>query len=568
VKWIPILPIPVDALPQPEEHPTLGKAIMTWTYRDKDGQPLFYVNRFNTPDGRKETRPLSFCKKGDSCAWRWQGLTKPRPLYHLDKLAANPQATVIICEGEKAADAAGRLFPLPDHVVTTSPNGAQSPAKADWSHLEARTVWLWPDNDDSGRKYAGKVAELLKKAGARGIKFLHVPGDHPPGWDAADALAEGWQASKGFELLDVHVEQVNGAGEAKESLYEVVACLAALLPLEYDQRREEEAKKLGVRVSTLDKAVAIARKRKHRDHTKAAPKAAFSRLHPFRGDLGVDILSLVDDAISRLGYGGDRKPVVLQYLNATSRLLYFVRGNLLSHSQVIGPASGGKNYLIDTALALLPKDSFLKMDASTPKALIYHGGDLKHRVVFFTEVDSLPLSEGSGQGLGDGDSRSTAASAIRSLLSEGELSFFVVERDPETGNFVTKQIHKPGPTVLLTTTTKAIKGQLGTRLWEMALAESDEQITKALKVQAARELYRESYTPVQLIEYQGHLQDLAPWDVIIPYADELVDSLTYKGMDTRIQRDYQRILALIKSVTVLRHHLRNRDSNDRWGSDG
>jgi hypothetical protein len=121
-EWTPILPIPVDAPPPLEKHPTFGKPVMIWTYRDKDGQPLLYVYRFNKADGSKETRPLSFCKNGDAYAWRWQGLPKPRPLYNLDQLTANPIATVIICEGEKSADAAGRLFPLPDHVATTSPN--------------------------------------------------------------------------------------------------------------------------------------------------------------------------------------------------------------------------------------------------------------------------------------------------------------------------------------------------------------------------------------------------------------------------------------------------------------
>ena len=37
----------------------------------------------------------------------------------------------MIVEGEKAADAAAEL--LPDFVVTTSPFGAKSAGKADWS---------------------------------------------------------------------------------------------------------------------------------------------------------------------------------------------------------------------------------------------------------------------------------------------------------------------------------------------------------------------------------------------------------------------------------------------------
>ena len=53
----------------------------------------------------------------------------PRPLYGLDRLAARPDAPVIVCEGEKAADAAERLFP--EYVAVTSPNGAGSPHCAD-----------------------------------------------------------------------------------------------------------------------------------------------------------------------------------------------------------------------------------------------------------------------------------------------------------------------------------------------------------------------------------------------------------------------------------------------------
>lgn len=49
----------------------------------------------------------------------------------------------------------------------------------------------------------------------------------------------------------------------------------------------------------------------------------------------------------------------------------------------------------------------------------------------------------------------------------------------------------------------------------------------------------------------------------VPFARALVDELVYQGMDPRIQRDTQRILALIKSVAVLRHHDRERDEAGR-----
>jgi len=55
---------------------------------------------------------------------------------------------VIVCEGEKAADAAIELFP--DHVAVTSPHGSQGAEKADWSPLSRRDVTIWPDADEAG----------------------------------------------------------------------------------------------------------------------------------------------------------------------------------------------------------------------------------------------------------------------------------------------------------------------------------------------------------------------------------------------------------------------------------
>jgi hypothetical protein len=158
-------------------------------------------------------------------------------------------------------------------------------------------------------------------------------------------------------------------------------------------------------------------------------------------DLGQeDHLALVDQAIKNLGYGGDTKLPRLLYLSYTSRLLAFDVGNMLAHGQVVGALSSGKNYAIDTVLALVPIGAYLKIDAGSPKALIYCDEDLRHRIVAFTEADSLPISEGRGKSLADGDSRSTATSALRNLASDGYLSYDIVERDPDSGQYVTRHI--------------------------------------------------------------------------------------------------------------------------------
>ena len=99
----------------------------------------------------------------------------------------------------KAADAAADL--LPGFVSVTSPNGAQSPDKADWLALKGRTVFIWPDADQPGEVYAREVARLAYAAGARRVSIMNLallaqqrtpPGDElPQGYDAADCLAEG-----------------------------------------------------------------------------------------------------------------------------------------------------------------------------------------------------------------------------------------------------------------------------------------------------------------------------------------------------------------------------------------
>ena len=63
---------------------------------------------------------------------------------------------------------------FPDHVCTTSPFGALSAAKADWTPLHGRTVVIWPDNDAAGLQYAADVARLVP-----GAKVVPVPASFP-----------------------------------------------------------------------------------------------------------------------------------------------------------------------------------------------------------------------------------------------------------------------------------------------------------------------------------------------------------------------------------------------------
>lgn len=218
-KWMPVLPIPSEAMRKvPQMHRQHGKPSNVWIYRAADGQPMMVLYRFNLgPDDsgtpRKVFAPLTWCRHSGngSPSWRWQMLPEPRPLLRLDELANRSAAPVVLCEGEKSADAAAEL--LPGYVATCWPNGTNSWQKADFAPLAGRDVLLWPDNDAPGLKCMDALAEHLRQLGAASVRLMALAvfsqhpglnGDSPtfaPGgeWaegdDAADALAKGWTAS-------------------------------------------------------------------------------------------------------------------------------------------------------------------------------------------------------------------------------------------------------------------------------------------------------------------------------------------------------------------------------------
>ena len=203
-----IMPIPDSA---ERTRPTflgskLGTPTFTWSYRNAQGQVMFYVNRFMTDTG-KSYLPLIYCKDSSGFQqWKCLAPPAPRPTYGLDRLAANPKAIVIFNEGEKSADATQRLFP--EYVAVTTMNGAKSPEKTDFTPFAGRKVYIAPDNDEAGTAYVVKLVQLLSGVGAEVLGVLRLDmfkkGGLPlaDGYDLADAEADGWTAEALVKLGD------------------------------------------------------------------------------------------------------------------------------------------------------------------------------------------------------------------------------------------------------------------------------------------------------------------------------------------------------------------------------
>lgn len=163
----------------------LGEPARIWPYKDSDGSILGYIARYETPEG-KQIRCWSWGSRGgDSARWGCGHWAKPRPLYGLDRLAARPEAPVLVVEGEKACDAASALLPL--YVVIAWPGGSNAWHKADWAPVRERKILLWPDNDAPGIECMEKLAAVLSdpKGYACSVRILD-PGGVADGFDAAD----------------------------------------------------------------------------------------------------------------------------------------------------------------------------------------------------------------------------------------------------------------------------------------------------------------------------------------------------------------------------------------------
>lgn len=186
-----LMPVPEGTNPpaaHERKHYRHGTPTQQWAYRNADGCLLFYIYRFDT-DTDKQVLPLTYRQDSKGTGWRWKGITgdTPRPLYGLDRLAARPDAPVLIAEGEKAADAAGEH--LPDVVAVTWMGGTNATRKADWAPLKGRRVIVWPDADEPGRKAAADIIQRLTGIAAE-LAQITPPDGKPDGWDAADATQE------------------------------------------------------------------------------------------------------------------------------------------------------------------------------------------------------------------------------------------------------------------------------------------------------------------------------------------------------------------------------------------
>jgi hypothetical protein len=252
------------------------------------------------------------------------------------------------------------------------------------------------------------------------------------------------------------------------------------------------------------------------------------------------ILDLFERDVRRCGVVGEERLAATVYLALTSRLL----DNTVSVA-VKGTSSSGKSFTVETTSRFFPSSAFIAMTAMSERALVYMKESYSHRTLILYEAAALR----------EGAENNLTAYFVRSLLSEGRISYPVTTRDKE-GNWTTKTIVKEGPTnLVLTTTATQLHGENETRLISVPTNDTPEQ-TKAVLLRLAEE----NVTPTNLRQWQ----ELQTWlqtaehRVTIPYATWLAVSIP--PVAVRLRRDFGAILSLIRAHAILHQYTRTVDS--------
>jgi len=252
------------------------------------------------------------------------------------------------------------------------------------------------------------------------------------------------------------------------------------------------------------------------------------------------LMDRIGETIRARGYAGDVRPAQQVYVAMTSRLQ-----PRPMNVAVVAQSAAGKNKAVDGAKELIPSEAIHEICASSERALIYDDVDVEHKVVIFAEADSIP-EEGP------------AASAIRSLATDNEMAYDTVEKTAE--GLRTRHIRKPGPTGLITTSTKRLPEQMATRTLELPISDDEAQTRAVLTMQAAEasclRTDRPSIEP--FIALQRWLAEAGLREVRVPFAPELAREVPARAV--RMRRDFPQLLACIKAVAML--YQRQREIDD------
>lgn len=239
------------------------------------------------------------------------------------------------------------------------------------------------------------------------------------------------------------------------------------------------------------------------------------------------------------GLSGETRNAKILYLALTSRRLPRPVSVVVK-----GPSSGGKSYLVKQTLRFFPESAYYELSAMSEKVLAYSTEPVSHRFIVVYEAAGM-----SGE---------MATYLMRSLISEGRIRYETVEATKEGIN--SRLINREGPTGLITTTTRInLHPENETRMLSLSITDTQEQTRKVFLALAGSESRQEPdfnkwHALQRWIESANN-------DVVIPFARALASILPTTA--TRLRRDFQKVLDLIKVHAIVHQAQREHDKSNR-----
>ena len=271
---------------------------------------------------------------------------------------------------------------------------------------------------------------------------------------------------------------------------------------------------------------------------RAEAEAAWALCHELAGERR--ILDRFGDALEARGTVGEGRGGKLLFLVIQSRLL-----DRVASAKVVGVSSVGKSSLVEAVLAFFPAAASYALTAMSERALAYSQEPLTHRMLTLFEAAGLASD--------------FANYLVRSLLSEGHVKYETVEKTRE--GLRARLIERPGPTGLLTTSTKVkLHEETETRLLAIPVNDTPEQ-TRAVMRAEAQQFGGTAQAGTDFETWHALQRWLASAEhrIVVPFAAAIAELIP--PVAVRLRRDFKLLLTLIQACALLHRASRERDSS-------
>lgn len=176
-------------------HPKYGKPERIYIYKNSDLTSYMAVYRYKLPELNSKGKHKKHFSQWhfDKNTSKWVAKKPPNGyiLYNLEQIMTYADKKIVICEGEKSAEAITRILSPNIYIPSCWPGGSshKNIDQTNMMPLSGRDVILWADNDQEGlsamQHLAARIAHIVKS-----LTVVNPLPEDPESYDAADLAAE------------------------------------------------------------------------------------------------------------------------------------------------------------------------------------------------------------------------------------------------------------------------------------------------------------------------------------------------------------------------------------------